>query len=141
MNLRARWILFLLAPGAAAMAQDEELYISRDLTPPDEFKAIEGPAVSADGVLYAVNFQRQGTIGSVTADGHAQLFLELSALLLELSEGALGMELFRLRRAESSLLLPDDVVRLVALLFVVLRPGDLRLEILLVRSLEAPVPP
>ena len=78
MNLRARWILFLLAPGVVAMAQDEELYISRDLTPPDEFKAIEGPAVSADGVLYAVNFQRRGTIGSVRADGQAQLFLELA---------------------------------------------------------------
>ena len=61
-----------------AMAQEEELYISRDLIPPNQFKAIEGPAVSADGVLYAVNFQRQGTIGSVSADGQVQLFLELA---------------------------------------------------------------
>lgn len=70
-------LVLLTALGVAAGAQEEELYVSRDLTPPDEFKAVEGPAVSADGVLYAVNFQRRGTIGSVSPDGQAQIFLEL----------------------------------------------------------------
>jgi len=78
-DLCVRWIFpLLIAMAGVAMAQEEELYISRDLIPPNQFKAIEGPAVSADGVLYAVNFQRQGTIGSVSADGQVQLFLELA---------------------------------------------------------------
>jgi gluconolactonase len=45
---------------------------------PSGFTAgIEGPACDAEGNLYAVNFVRQGTIGRVTPDGHASVFLEL----------------------------------------------------------------
>jgi gluconolactonase len=40
---------------------------------------IEGPACDAAGNLYAVNFDRQGTIGRVTPDGRAEVFLELPA--------------------------------------------------------------
>jgi len=72
------WVLVLLvALGIAAAAQEEELYVSRDLTPTDEFEAAEGPAVSADGTLYAVNLQRRGTIASVSPEGNSQVFLEL----------------------------------------------------------------
>jgi sugar lactone lactonase YvrE len=38
---------------------------------------IEGPAVNSKGMLYAVNFQREGTIGQVNRKGEASLFLEL----------------------------------------------------------------
>ena len=38
---------------------------------------IEGPAVDAQGVVYAVNFSRQGTIGQVSTDGEPSLFVEL----------------------------------------------------------------
>ncbi|HEY8550461.1 MAG TPA: SMP-30/gluconolactonase/LRE family protein [Vicinamibacterales bacterium] len=38
---------------------------------------IEGPAVGPDGRLYAVNFAREGTIGVVTPDGRAELFVTL----------------------------------------------------------------
>lgn len=38
---------------------------------------IEGPAVGPDGRLYAVNFAREGTIGVVTPDGRAELFVAL----------------------------------------------------------------
>lgn len=37
----------------------------------------EGPAVDKNGILYAVNFARQGTIGMVTDDGKADVFVEL----------------------------------------------------------------
>jgi len=37
----------------------------------------EGPAVDKNGNLYAVNFQHEGTIGKVSADGTASIFLEL----------------------------------------------------------------
>lgn len=40
-------------------------------------KGIEGPAVDQNGVLYAVNFERQGTVGRVTPDGRASIFVEL----------------------------------------------------------------
>lgn len=38
---------------------------------------VEGPAIDAAGNLYAVNLERQGTIGIVTARGEAEIFLEL----------------------------------------------------------------
>ena len=40
-------------------------------------RGIEGPAVDATGNLYAVNFAEQGTIGVVTPDGTASLFVVL----------------------------------------------------------------
>ncbi len=51
---------------------------SSDYTQPGVFTAgIEGPATDANGTIYAVNFQKEGTIGSVTSSGKASLFLEL----------------------------------------------------------------
>ena len=38
---------------------------------------VEGPAVSASGDIYAVNFAEQGTIGKITPDGVASLFIKL----------------------------------------------------------------
>jgi len=40
-------------------------------------RGIEGPAVSRSGILYVVNFAKQGTIGQVSPDGKASLFVEL----------------------------------------------------------------
>ncbi|MCG7552635.1 SMP-30/gluconolactonase/LRE family protein [Pseudoalteromonas sp. Of11M-6] len=40
-------------------------------------QGIEGPAVDAAGVLYAVNHQQQGTIGKVPAQGRAETLLTL----------------------------------------------------------------
>lgn len=51
---------------------------SRDLTNPNTFTSgIEGPATDSVGNIYAVNYQREGTIGRVTPDGESSLFLEL----------------------------------------------------------------
>lgn len=56
----------------------EELFASTVLTAPGGFTSgIEGPGVDRQGNLYAVNFERQHTIGRVTPDGEASLFLEL----------------------------------------------------------------
>ena len=38
---------------------------------------IEGPAVNSKGKLYAVNFEREGTIGQVNMKGEASFFVEL----------------------------------------------------------------
>ncbi len=54
------------------------LYQSQDFTEEGSFtKGIEGPAVDAEGNIYAVNFQKQGTIGKITPTGEASLFIEL----------------------------------------------------------------
>jgi gluconolactonase len=41
--------------------------------------SIEGPAFDRDGILYVVNFGRNGTIGAVDGNGNASLFVELPA--------------------------------------------------------------
>lgn len=38
---------------------------------------IEGPCCDRDGVLYAVNYEREGTIGRVRQDGSADVFVDL----------------------------------------------------------------
>lgn len=51
---------------------------SRDFTAPGSFTAeVEGPAVDADGNLYAVSFARKPTVGIVTPDGRASLFIDM----------------------------------------------------------------
>ena len=43
---------------------------SRDFTPEGSFTSgIEGPATDAQGHIYAVNYNTQGTIGTVSPDG------------------------------------------------------------------------
>lgn len=55
-----------------------EMGRSRDFTPVNSFTdGVEGPGVDRTGNLYAVNFARQQTIGKVTPEGEASLFLEL----------------------------------------------------------------
>ncbi len=57
---------------------NEELFVSREFTPVNGFTSgIEGPACDAAGNLYAVNYERQHTIGKVTPDGAASVFVEL----------------------------------------------------------------
>ena len=57
---------------------NEELFVAQEFTPINGFTSgIEGPACDADGNLYAVNYERQHTIGKVTPDGTESVFVEL----------------------------------------------------------------
>ena len=57
---------------------NEELFVAQEFTPVDGFTSgIEGPACDAAGNLYAVNYERQHTIGKVTPDGNESVFVEL----------------------------------------------------------------
>ena len=68
------------APVAAQDNVDETLFVSSVFAPAGVFtRGIEGPACDLQGNLYAVNYQRQGTIGQVTPDGQHSLFVELPA--------------------------------------------------------------
>lgn len=56
----------------------EELFVCQNFTEPGSFTSgVEGPAVDASGNIYAVNFARQHTIGIVSPDGKAEVFVEL----------------------------------------------------------------
>lgn len=62
-----------------AQKTEIDLFVSKTLTAPGSFTSgVEGPAVDKDGNLYAVNFQKQGTIGKITPTGEASIFLELA---------------------------------------------------------------
>ena len=57
---------------------NEAIFVAQEFTPVNGFTSgIEGPACDAEGNLYAVNYARQHTIGKVTPDGTASVFVEL----------------------------------------------------------------
>ena len=61
-----------------SLALAEEIHVSKIFTPPKSFTpGIEGPAVDANGNVYAVNYEKQMTIGKVTQDGKCSVFVEL----------------------------------------------------------------
>ena len=60
----------------AQQINSEKLYIS-SVFAHGFTSGIEGPAVDKAGMIYAVNFEKRGTIGQVTPLGEASLFIEL----------------------------------------------------------------
>ena len=63
---------------SAQQTAEADLFVSRAFTAPGGFTSgIEGPAVDAQGNLYAVNYERQHTIGIVTPEGQASVFVVL----------------------------------------------------------------
>lgn len=63
---------------AVALAEEQPLFAATPLTEDGLFtKGIEGPACDAEGNIYAVNFGKEHTIGKVTPDGKAELFVTL----------------------------------------------------------------
>ncbi|GAB3321153.1 SMP-30/gluconolactonase/LRE family protein [Larkinella ripae] len=62
----------------------EDLFKSTVFTPANGFTSgVEGPAVDKTGTVYAVNFGKQGTIGQITPNGEASIFVALP-------EGSIG---------------------------------------------------
>lgn len=56
----------------------QSTYVATDHTAENLFtNNIEGPAFDEKGILYVVNFQKDGTVGMVKPDGSAELFLTL----------------------------------------------------------------
>ena len=70
------WMSFLVA--GAQENSSGELFKPTVLTEAHGFTSgIEGPAVDKSGTIYAVNFNHQGTIGLITPNGVASVFIEL----------------------------------------------------------------
>lgn len=72
-----RAVLGVLAAAGLSMADDKP-FVAKPFTAEKSFTAgIEGPACDAKGNVYVVNFAEQGTIGKVTPDGKAKVFVRL----------------------------------------------------------------
>ena len=70
-------ILITILNAAAAFAA-VPLFVATPFTEEGSFtEGVEGPACDREGNVYAVNFSRQQTIGKISADGAAALFVEL----------------------------------------------------------------
>jgi len=88
MAITCRWPIFaILSAALMATASAQPLFESKRLTGDEYTFGIEGPAVDAVGVFYAVNFRRQGTIGRL-APGATQ-----SELFAELPAGSIGVSI------------------------------------------------
>jgi gluconolactonase len=60
------------------LIRDALLFVARPLTPPMVFTSgIEGPACDREGNIYAVNLERQQTIGKVAPSGEAVVWVTL----------------------------------------------------------------
>ena len=71
-------VAFAINATSADPAAREELYVAAPLTAEHSFTpGIEGPNCDAEGNVYVVNFARQQTIGKVTPDGKAEVFVTL----------------------------------------------------------------
>jgi sugar lactone lactonase YvrE len=69
---------FWAALSGVAAEKKETLFVATPLTEEGAFTSgIEGPACDANGNIYAVNFAREHTIGKVTPEGKATLYVEL----------------------------------------------------------------
>ncbi len=61
-----------------ASQANEPLFVATPLTEPMQFTpGIEGPQCDRDGNIYAVNFEKQQTIGKVSPRGQAEVFVTL----------------------------------------------------------------
>lgn len=72
--------LFIIAILLLALAScnKTKVWKAKDLTPEKTFtQGVEGPAIIGSGPLFAVNYQKEGTIGFVDSAGKHDLFINL----------------------------------------------------------------
>ena len=70
--------LFLGGVAFVTVGVAETLFVAKPFTEEKSFtEGIEGPACDRQGNVYAVNFERQHTIGRVTSRGKGEVFVEL----------------------------------------------------------------
>ncbi|MFO0926691.1 MAG: hypothetical protein U0736_06570 [Gemmataceae bacterium] len=71
-------LLVCLAAAVVPAADPAALFTATPLTAEKAFTAgIEGPGCDAAGNVYAVNLAREGTIGRVSPDGKAEVWVTL----------------------------------------------------------------
>ncbi len=77
-----KYLLFVLLSiillFACQSEHKEKLYISRDFVPDSTFTSgVEGPAADKEGIVYAVNISKQGTIGLILPCGNILKTIDL----------------------------------------------------------------
>jgi sugar lactone lactonase YvrE len=73
------FLSILLYAACSVTSKKNTLFISTLFTPLQSFTAgAEGPAVDAAGNIYAVNLEKEGTIGKISPDGMASVFVVLA---------------------------------------------------------------
>src|SRR5689334_10072412 len=78
MNVTLLLTASLLLAFSASAANDEQMFKAKPFTEENGFTiGIEGPNCDKAGNIYAVNFKDQQTIGRVTPDGRAEVWLKL----------------------------------------------------------------
>jgi gluconolactonase len=78
LKLLLSFVLLILSVPISWCQDLERLFQAEDFTAENLFtNNIEGPAFDKNGNLYVVNFQKDGTIGLVKADGSVELFITL----------------------------------------------------------------
>ena len=82
MRLPLTLLVTVVLTGVIAMslsaAPDEKLFMAEPFTAENSFTpGIEGPNCDRDGNVYVVNFEKQQTIGRVTPEGKAEVFVTL----------------------------------------------------------------
>jgi len=71
-------VLDLMPKSYASRPEDQPLFVAKPLTAEGSFTdGVEGPACDAAGNVYAVNFAREQTIGKITPNGKAEVFMTL----------------------------------------------------------------
>lgn len=76
LSLKSVVVFVLISFNYMTMAQT--VFTPELFTPANSFTSgAEGPAVDKEGNVYAVNYERQGTIGKITPDGNSSIFIEL----------------------------------------------------------------
>lgn len=80
LNCKLLIVLFMASVSVATAQKKvpDKLFIAAPFTAPNSFTTeVEGPAVDKNGILYAVNFVKQGTIGKIMPNGKGTIFIEL----------------------------------------------------------------
>lgn len=71
-------IILFVAVVVAVSCSTSRMDVVDDFLPEGSFTiGIEGPAVDSAGNIYAVNYLREGTIGRVSPEGRAEVFIDL----------------------------------------------------------------
>jgi gluconolactonase len=71
-------VFFLSHATLLSGGEKEKLFVAKPFTADKSFTpGIEGPNCDKDGNVYAVNYQKEQTIGRVTPDGKAEIFVTL----------------------------------------------------------------
>ncbi len=78
LNFSKYFLFFIVIFMSCKPREEQTLYLASDFVADSIFTSgVEGPAVDKLGFIYAVNFSKQATIGKITPDGKAELFINL----------------------------------------------------------------